>query len=294
MDNFAKLLYASVLLYWISLFVTKCALLFFYRRVFLFNSKSFRNSLYAIAVFNAACFVAVFFVFTFQCTPVSFAWNKKIKGGKCIDFNTLCVSTAVIAIMTDVAILTLPMPMIWNLKIDKWRKLAISGVFLLGGFVVVSSIIRIPQLTKLDFSDPSCEQAPSQPQQCPDWLLTKLDTDVGAATWSTVEASIAIVSANLPTFAPLFRGPGSIASWAASRMSSAGQSRGHGSSKQSGNSSHVSANRQNSEYTDGSGSNFQEEKESAVVPSVVTDIRSEEAKQMAASGIEVKKDVEWN
>ena len=134
-----QLLYASVLLYWTSLFVTKCSLLFFYRRVFLVNSRVFRISLYTIAVFNVACFIAVFFVFAFQCTPIQFAWDHTIKGGKCIDFNTLCVSTAVIAIATDVAILCLPMPMIWALNVSKWRKLSIGGVFLLGGLYVLPS-----------------------------------------------------------------------------------------------------------------------------------------------------------
>lgn len=129
-------LWCSELIYVTSLFLIKCSMLFLYRRVFGNINRAFSISVYTVGVFNICCWFIVFFIFACQCTPVAFAWDKTILGGHCIAFNTLCVSTAAISIATDVVILLLPVPMIWSLQLSKLQKLAIIGVFSLGGLSV--------------------------------------------------------------------------------------------------------------------------------------------------------------
>ncbi|APA06316.1 hypothetical protein SS1G_01175 [Sclerotinia sclerotiorum 1980 UF-70] len=63
-------------------------------------------------------------------------------------------------------------------------KAAVSGMFLLGGFVVVASGLRIYFVLKLDTLDMT-------------W------TYVGLALWSAVEIDVAIISACLPTLRPV-------------------------------------------------------------------------------------------
>ena len=108
-------------------------MLFLYRRVFGNINRVFSIAVYTVGVFNVCCWIIVFFIFACQCTPIDFAWDKSIPGGHCIAFNTLCVSTAAISIATDVVILMLPGPMIWSLQLSRLQKLAIIGVFSLGG-----------------------------------------------------------------------------------------------------------------------------------------------------------------
>lgn len=59
------------------------------------------------------------------------------------------------------------------------------GMFMLGGFVCVVSIYRIPKMYSISLSDVS-------------W------SDVEPCVWSVVEVDVAIVCACLPTFRPLF------------------------------------------------------------------------------------------
>ena len=58
--------------------------------------------------------------------------------GKCIDpvkfNNAACTSTIVL----DVAILTMPWPVLWRLQMSAQRKIAVTGIFLLGGVLVIA------------------------------------------------------------------------------------------------------------------------------------------------------------
>ena len=68
----------------------------------------------------------------FQCRPVAYQWDKNIKGGHCLDTNLLIYfATAPLDIATNIAILALPMPYLWNLQMPWSRKLATMGLFVL-------------------------------------------------------------------------------------------------------------------------------------------------------------------
>ncbi|MCJ1232295.1 hypothetical protein MMC14_000244 [Varicellaria rhodocarpa] len=81
--------------------------------------------------------------------------------------------------------LGLPLPQIWKLHVKIGRKVQLAGLFLLGGFVCVVSIIRIPQVRSVSLTDPA-------------W------SDVSGSIWSIVETNIGLVSACLPTLRPLY------------------------------------------------------------------------------------------
>jgi hypothetical protein len=64
---------------------------------------------------------------------VSYFWDKN-QAGTCIP-NALIVvglTNGVLSCAGDVVILAMPMPMIWKLKMDRNRKIAVTGMFLLG------------------------------------------------------------------------------------------------------------------------------------------------------------------
>lgn len=97
--------------------------------------------------------LSVFLVVVFQCSPVHMYWDHhktdKLVGGKiiknnhaCIDRASFSLSTAGISVLTDVAILLVPIAMIWNLRMPIRRKLAVVFVFSLGWIVAVVGIIR--------------------------------------------------------------------------------------------------------------------------------------------------------
>jgi hypothetical protein len=66
----------------------------------------------------------------FQCTPVAFNWNKSIANGKCFNVQAFANSTSVPNIVTDLAVLVLPLRMVWDLKISVGRRVGLLLVFL--------------------------------------------------------------------------------------------------------------------------------------------------------------------
>lgn len=70
------------------------------------------------------------------CTPIAFYYDHTIPGGHC---SNQAVSGSVnggLSLLGDVAILVLPMPMIWRLKINLRRRIGIISIFLLGALCV--------------------------------------------------------------------------------------------------------------------------------------------------------------
>lgn len=83
------------------------------------------------AIMLAWCFTLIFLV-TFSCHPVSFAWDKSIPNGHCLNPNTVYVTLAGVNIGTDLVVLILPMPWLARLQLDLTKKLALIGTFVLG------------------------------------------------------------------------------------------------------------------------------------------------------------------
>ena len=128
---FSKTYWVSNIFYPSCLFPTKVSILLFYHR--LFPNRRFTIALYVVGVVAAAWYLAVLGTAIFQCTPVQFAWNKRIEGGHCIPGVKSLIGNLVPNVATDLAIMLLPMPIIWNLHLPTAQKWSVSGMFLLGG-----------------------------------------------------------------------------------------------------------------------------------------------------------------
>ena len=68
----------------------------------------------------------------FSCQPIPYFWDRTIKGGKCINENNFSYGTSAANILTDIAVLVLPIPWLWRLQMKTEKKVAIAGIFLLG------------------------------------------------------------------------------------------------------------------------------------------------------------------
>ena len=77
-------------------------------------------------------YIVALFLAIFECTPVAFYWDKKIKGGKCINENQFYRWNGVANLLIDFMILCLTMPMVWRLNLEFRQKISLSSIFLLG------------------------------------------------------------------------------------------------------------------------------------------------------------------
>lgn len=123
--------FANQLVYHPILALTKISILVFYYRLSV--SGTFRQVVMALIVINVALTVSIFFADFFQCTPINYIWDKSIEGGKCIDTESFFISSAALNIVSDITILLLPIPMVWKLKINTKKKVALISLFSLGG-----------------------------------------------------------------------------------------------------------------------------------------------------------------
>ncbi|KAB8260748.1 hypothetical protein BDV32DRAFT_137912 [Aspergillus pseudonomiae] len=181
----AKLLYVFEIFYVINLLTIKLSILMMYRRIFTNISRLFRVGAMicgAVVTLWATAFVPAAI---FQCTPVAKAWDVNIPG-HCISLQLAFYCVALPNILTDVAILSLPVRSCWQLHRSVLYRLSLIGIFMLGIFVVGVSIYRFTTLFLYS------------PHNVPG--------TIGPSTiWSVIECAVGIVCACLPTITPVIR-----------------------------------------------------------------------------------------
>ncbi|KKA17702.1 hypothetical protein T310_8356 [Rasamsonia emersonii CBS 393.64] len=204
LERFLLIVYIDNIFYALTLSTIKFSILLMYRRIF--RSKTFRHVTLAVGLLVLGWMIGVVFAQIFTCTPVKGAWDPAV-AQHCIGTTKFYYGNAIANLLTDVVILCLPLPLVWRLNITTHRKLAISGIFLLGGLydpppfewnfsfslaltdshsVCISSILRIVSLGSIDNND-----------------ITYTLVDVGV--WTSTETPLAIICACLPTLPAYFK-----------------------------------------------------------------------------------------
>lgn len=80
-----------------------------------------------------AWWIVVMIVPTAQCRPIRKSWTPGMTEGTCIDTCSFLVGNAVPNIITDAAVLSLPVYQVSKLSLRALQKAAVTGIFLLGG-----------------------------------------------------------------------------------------------------------------------------------------------------------------
>ena len=107
------------------------------------GEKFFRRANYATLVVTNLAGLALTLVYIFQCNPVGAAFLSTIPpGAECIDIVTLYLSSPV-NIITDLAILFLPMPILTKMRLPRRQKTILVITFGFGFFAIVVDVVRI-------------------------------------------------------------------------------------------------------------------------------------------------------
>lgn len=178
-----KALYASIIFYNLALTSVKVSIILLYLR--LFSSQASNRICYALLAIMAAYGFETLFAGIFTCTPIAFFWNSKIPGGTCIDKTMVYYANAGISIVTDVALLFIPIIFLRHLTMRKLQKVVVIVIVSFGGFACVASVLRLRYLyVSTQSKDPTWDKTP-------------------AAYWSTIEINAGIICASLPTLRAL-------------------------------------------------------------------------------------------
>ncbi|PYI06215.1 hypothetical protein BO78DRAFT_120616 [Aspergillus sclerotiicarbonarius CBS 121057] len=144
MEKYVYILFCLYL--WVALAV-KCSLTIFIMRVF--PTKWVRRVGLGIMGLMAVVTISGELPLIFQCWPVQATWDKTIPNYKCFSnavLENLQLYQAILMLLFDVSIISLPMPTIWKLQMPVQRRLFIIGLFCLGFVACGAGLARIPLL----------------------------------------------------------------------------------------------------------------------------------------------------
>ncbi|PQE27152.1 integral membrane protein [Rutstroemia sp. NJR-2017a WRK4] len=210
--NSGKVEYASYVIMSLTFGTIKISVVSFYRRIFV--GEAFRRWSTFLLIFIGLWMLAFFISLTLWCgTHPAAGWTSYKEILKyCDNLADLELAFAVTDAMTDLAVILTPIPILWKLQLSTNRKIALTGIFLLGFlYVEWASGADLSLNLFLDLLR----------RQLSEWLSslsisTILDTTLGyrdflglvtnVEIWSEVEVCIAVIAACLPTLRPLFSG----------------------------------------------------------------------------------------
>ncbi|KAJ5341187.1 hypothetical protein N7541_010311 [Penicillium brevicompactum] len=137
----SQTIYATMVMYGPTAYLTKVCLLWIMTRVF----SPFRKCVIFIRIFMGlmlAYYIPAVIVKVRICSPIATFWNKEI-GGSCLDENAIIMADAVVSVVSDLIILILPLPLTLTLQMSTKRKMRVMGILGAGGLAVAASIIRL-------------------------------------------------------------------------------------------------------------------------------------------------------
>ncbi|KAF2177422.1 hypothetical protein K469DRAFT_603375 [Zopfia rhizophila CBS 207.26] len=163
---------------------SKLCVAFLYLRVF--TNKFARIATYVLICLIFGTWVAYTIAAMFQCTPFAFNWDKTIPGGKCFNITVFSKSSSVPNIVTDVAVMLLPIRTVMDLKVSIGRRIGLLLIFLTGSVGIVASIIRTVVFSNIDALDD----------------ITFTNTQL--VNWTIIEPGFYLLAACALSFKPLF------------------------------------------------------------------------------------------
>ncbi|CAO1601017.1 hypothetical protein XANCAGTX0491_004685 [Xanthoria calcicola] len=190
--------YAFLVLYNPALMATKTSICLFYLTLAK-NQQIFKWATIATMVVVNVAGIALTFLNIFQCRPVHGAFQTTVpENVKCLDIIALYLSSAPINIITDLALLFLPMPILTAMRLPRNEKLILIVTFSFGAFVAAVDVVRIAYLQDASSSRARGTSGSSLVnQQDLSWIASL------SFMWSAVEVDVGIICACVPGVKPL-------------------------------------------------------------------------------------------
>ncbi|KAK1707572.1 hypothetical protein BDP67DRAFT_152837 [Colletotrichum lupini] len=158
----------------------KATLLFFYKRM-TFDLWQSARVLKHLAWFTILSYLVVVGTISFSCMPFSDNWGvRPLPSEKCVfKAQNLLVSTF-LNVVTDAAILCLPLPVLKEIRVPFYKKIFIAVLICSGLFVIAAAIMRVAVTLG---SEPST---------------------ITVNRWGVRECEVGLIAVNAPILRPLF------------------------------------------------------------------------------------------
>lgn len=184
-DANMKIQTATDFIYPAGVTLPKVCILMLYLRIFI-ERKVIVATKIVIAVIIASWFGTGIIFNLAVCQPIAYRWDKSIPGGHCADIVDAYPWASLPNIVTDLAVILLPLSSIYGLRMSRANRIGIFLTFLAGGLGIITAIIRF-----LEF-------LATNPK---DLTYASLDPDI----YTLVEPNVYFICSCLPGIRPLHR-----------------------------------------------------------------------------------------
>ncbi|KAI0010719.1 hypothetical protein F4779DRAFT_576580 [Xylariaceae sp. FL0662B] len=172
-------------LYVFVIALLKFSILSLYRTIFS-STRWFYRLTWVVTCFVAELAIQILISTNVQCIPISHLWDPTIPG-KCIEYGAQAFVAYIINILTDIVILSMPIPLIRKLNVNDRKKWGLIFAFAAGGSTCIVSIVQLKYINKLSgTANGSWEIVPSS-------LL------------ATIECMTAFIATSIAAYGPLYR-----------------------------------------------------------------------------------------
>ncbi|MCJ1459210.1 hypothetical protein MMC28_009587 [Mycoblastus sanguinarius] len=188
-ESFLKGLFIGEFCWAASIFTVKYSILAFYWRLFS-KLKGARIAIRVLLAVVTCWAIAAVLITAFQCRPVAAFWDISLRhDATCQNSFWSYLISSLVHVITDLAILVLPIPLIWKLQMNRSQKLLLSAIFALGGLAAIISIVRLVYVSRLESWKPE--------------TLTEILSET--FVWSSIEVDAAVFCSCLPSLRPLLK-----------------------------------------------------------------------------------------
>ncbi|POR38557.1 L-fucose-proton symporter [Tolypocladium paradoxum] len=200
-DTLRRCEYVFSILYNPALMATKTSILVFYLRLAKNTQVVLRYASWATLVVVNVAGLVLTFMNIFQCRPVNAAWMPIfIENTWCVPLLTEFICAAPVNIVTDLAILALPIPVLTGMRLPSRQKTILVLTFTIGIFVAIVDVVRIYYLQRAITEVPTGKSNPNSGfggQGNFAWNASL------SLMWSAVEVNVGMACACVPTLKPL-------------------------------------------------------------------------------------------
>ncbi|KAI4114659.1 MAG: hypothetical protein LQ345_004604 [Seirophora villosa] len=179
---YLQYVYIYSIFYFVIIALVQISILFFYRRIF-FLSPFFRwTSAILIAVCVAWWIVAMIIEIGYPSHPIGYYFPGSPETILNLNYLEFWLAMGILEIFLQVTILILPIREVYRLQLSLKKQILCSLIFALGGFVIITGIVRLILVYQPGAADVDLTQG---------------------NIWINVHLGVAIICACLPTYRPL-------------------------------------------------------------------------------------------
>ncbi|KAH6721033.1 hypothetical protein BKA61DRAFT_589855 [Leptodontidium sp. MPI-SDFR-AT-0119] len=144
--NFQKVSYGGILVYGPTAYLIKLTILLFSSRLYSLAHKP-TLAITVLILLMLAFYIPMEFAKIFICSPISAYWDRSAHPhATCLDVKTLYFADTAVSVITDIAVLMVPIPLIWGMNLSKMRKFKVMALLAAGGIACIASVARLVML----------------------------------------------------------------------------------------------------------------------------------------------------